>query len=115
MRSRTRTSLTTRLLVAGVLLLSSAGCQLSEGVKRMTDAMTGKTPIRDAQLMEDVDDADNRRFGVSNLVKRDFARDEPYTTRYRQIAQLDRDHLVRAAAVRAQNVARHHSEEATDN
>lgn len=109
MTPRTRTAITLPLLA--LLLAACAGC---EQVTRVTDLITGRTPIRAAQSMEDPDYPDSRREGIANLVKRDFAREEPYTTRYRQVARMDEDHLVRAAAVRAMNVSRDQSDEAKD-
>jgi HEAT repeat protein len=57
--------------------------------------------------MEDERSADQRREGILRLVADyDFARVEPYTKRYGQIAQSDPDVLVRVAAVRALNASR---------
>src|SRR5687768_5457347 len=100
---------TTALLVLPML---SAGCQQ---ITQVRDYFSGNTPGRYARLMEDPDYPDNRRQGISNLVKRDFARRDPYTTRYRQIAaEKDEDYLVRAAAVRALNVSRDQTDEAKE-
>ncbi len=86
-----------------LLLLSAAGCQQA---RQVSDFFSGRTPIRDATMMEDADFPDRRRVGINNLARRSFARKEPYTDRYRQIAAGDEDHLVRAAAIRALNVSR---------
>ena len=69
----------------------------------------GDTPAKSAQLMEDQTSPDHRRQGIFGLVKYDFGQHEPYTRRYRQIAQQDTDFTVRAAAVRALNWARDRS------
>jgi hypothetical protein len=67
----------------------------------------GETPSKYAKMMEDERSADQRREGILRLVADyDFARAEPYTRRYGQIAQGDPDMLVRAAAVRALNASR---------
>jgi hypothetical protein len=67
----------------------------------------GNTPGRYARMMEDEQSADQRRTGILRLVTDyDFARKDPYTKRYWQIAQGDPDSLVRVAAVRALDRAR---------
>jgi hypothetical protein len=68
--------------------------------------LTGQTPLRDVRMMEDPNSPDQRREGIYYLVENDFAQREPYTKRYRQIAQNDPDETVRAAAVRALNWSR---------
>lgn len=80
--------------------------QLGGFSERLVDAMTGKTPKAAAIRMEDPDFPDERRQGINELVDRGFGRQQPYTTRYRQIAQNDPDYLVRATALRALNRAR---------
>lgn len=89
-------------LVLSSLLTVGAGCQQA---KLMIENLTGNTPGRNARLMEDLDNPDNRRAGIAGLVSHDFAQKEPYLTRYQQIAKSDPDPLVRAMAVRALNVA----------
>jgi hypothetical protein len=66
----------------------------------------GLKPITSVRMMEDTSSADQRRKGIYNLVQRDFGQHEPYTRRYRQIAQSDPDATVRAAAIRALNASR---------
>jgi hypothetical protein len=69
---------------------------------RAIDQWTGKTPGNFARMMEDDSSADARRTGILKLVSNhEFARTEPYTKRYWQIAQGDPDPLVRVAAIRA--------------
>jgi len=63
-------------------------------------------PITSVRMMENTASADQRRKGIYNLVKRDFGQHEPYTRRYRQIAQSDPDATVRATAIRALNASR---------
>src|SRR5438067_7907660 len=75
-------------------------------VERTWGLMTGRTPIRAVGMMEDSRSADNRRKGIYELVRQEFGRHEPYTRRYRQIAQSDPDFTVRAAAIRALNWSR---------
>jgi hypothetical protein len=70
--------------------------------KQIIDFYLGNTPGKYARMMEDDQSADSRRTGILRLVTDyDFARKEPYTKRYWQIAQGDPDYLVRVAAVRA--------------
>src|SRR5439155_9483401 len=72
------------------------------GPQRIIDFYLGNTPGRFARMMEDDQSADMRRTGILRLVTDyDFARKDPYTKRYWQIAQGDPDYLVKVAAVRA--------------
>jgi hypothetical protein len=93
-----------------VLLFLSAGCQQASDVtnfgKRAVEVFSGRTPVNAAKQMEDQYFPDERRQGVAKLTDRDFGRREPYTDRYRQIAQYDSDWLVRATAIRALNRSR---------
>src|SRR5438067_44902 len=70
------------------------------------DLMTGKTPLADVRKMEDKDNPDARRQGIYALASKSWGQVEPYTRRYRQIAQTDPDAGVRAAAIRALNASR---------
>ena len=79
------------------------GCAQGRGV---LERIIGPRPIALVRKMEDPKSADNRRDGIIRLMQKDFAKREPYTKRYRQIAQNDPDFTVRAAAVRALNAAR---------
>ena len=75
--------------------------------KRAIKQFMGDTPGKYARMMENDQSGDVRRTGILRLVTDyDFARGEPYTTRYEQIAQSDPDALVRVAAVRALNRSR---------
>jgi len=76
------------------------------GWKQALNVMLGKTPIKEVKMMENPDSPDQRRQGIYKLVTKEFGQHEPYTRRYRQIAQTDTDPLVRAAAVRALNMSR---------
>lgn len=70
--------------------------------RQAIDFYLGKTPGRYARMMEDDQSADVRRTGILRLVNNyEFARKDPYTRRYWQIAQGDPDDLVRVAAIRA--------------
>jgi hypothetical protein len=66
----------------------------------------GNRPVKWARQMESEKSADTRRRGIIELVHWDFAQNEPYTKRYRQIAAGDADPLVRATAIRALNRSR---------
>lgn len=69
--------------------------------------LLNETPGRYARMMEDRNSPDNRRTGLLELASQwDFARADPYTRRYWQIAQTDTSDLVRAAAIRALNRSR---------
>jgi HEAT repeat protein len=98
-------TLASRILLTGLLaaLLPAGGCR---AVRDFNDRLQGRTPGRYARLMEDANRPDNRRIGINGLVRHEFAQREPYTTRYRQIAQSDPDPLVRATAIRALNRSR---------
>jgi hypothetical protein len=78
--------------------------------KQLIDFYLGNTPGRYARMMEDDQSADQRRDGILKLVADyPFARTEPYTKRYWQIAQGDPSTLVRVAAVRALDRSRQKS------
>lgn len=68
--------------------------------------LAGNRPIRFVRMMENTDRPDDRRIGIVRLSERPFGQREPYTSRYRQIAQSDADYTVRAAAIRALNRSR---------
>ncbi len=80
--------------------------QLTDFTSRAFGGASKKTPRAAAVRMEDQSYPDERRQGINELVKQDFAKHEPYTTRYVQIAQTDDDWLVRATAIRALNRSR---------
>jgi hypothetical protein len=89
------------------LALISSGCATTGRMwESLTNTVEGETPKKWVRQMEDPDFADERRAGITKLVKQDYARRPPYTTRYRQIAELDSDYTVRAAAIRALNISR---------
>lgn len=94
-----------RILLPGLVaaLVSSSGCA---GIRSVRDRLRGDTPGRYARLMEDAELPDNRRQGITGLVHNEFAQQDPYTTRYRQIFESDADPLVRATAIRALNRSR---------
>ena len=101
-----------RLIVAGLAMLFAVGCSGSSAppkkgpITNAFNVMRGKTPVKAVQMMEDQSSPDRRRQGIYRLVVNDFGQREPYTARYRQIAQEDTDFTVRAAAVRALNWSR---------
>jgi HEAT repeat protein len=74
--------------------------------RRVADIFGGSTPKDAVLLMEDPAYSDSRRQGINALAARSFGRQGVYTTRYAQIAQFDRDPMVRATAIRALNRAR---------
>jgi hypothetical protein len=93
-----------------LILLFGSGCAQVEGagqqVKQFWNFFTGNTPVNAAVQMENQVLPDQRRQGIAKLSDQPFGRRAPYTERYRQIAQLDNDWLVRATAIRALNRAR---------
>lgn len=66
----------------------------------------GDRPARAVRMMEDRKSADVRRRGMNGLVRWDFAQRDPYTRRYRQIAEAETDAMARAVALRAANRSR---------
>lgn len=92
------------------ILLCFTGCAQVEGAgqfgKRVLNFFQGNTPVNAAVQMENQVLPDQRRQGIAKLSDEPFGRREPYTERYRQIAQLDGDWLVRASAIRALNRSR---------
>jgi hypothetical protein len=100
-------SQTVKLALAALLLFAGTGCSgVGDFSSRVWGNLTGKTPLKAVKKMEDPDFPDERRQGVNELVKRDYGKHAPYTDRYRQIADLDADYTVRAAAIRALNRSR---------
>ncbi len=91
-------------------MVSSIGCSFFAPVSRFAthigDVASGNTAKRAAVRMEDAYFPDERREGINFLVDRGYGKQEPYTTRYKQIAIGDSDYLVRATAIRALNRAR---------
>jgi hypothetical protein len=96
-----------------VLILMNTGCAQMEAAgsfgKRMYEFVSGRTPINAAVRMENQQLPDERREGINDLANRSFGRAAPYTERYQQIAQSDKDWLVRATAIRALNRSRDES------
>jgi hypothetical protein len=80
--------------------------RLLRGLSQAITRLRGHTPLVDVRMMENTSSADERRKGIFNLVGQEFAQQEPYTRRYRQIAQSDPDATVRATAIRASNASR---------
>ena len=78
-----------------------------DGPKHLIQMFTGNTAAKYARMMEDDKSGDVRRTGILHLVSNySYARADPYTKRYWQIAQGDPDYLVRVAAIRALNRSR---------
>lgn len=105
------------LLAVAVILSTGAGCGTTAKLKddfgdfagKVWDVATNNTASVQAQKMEDPYFPDERRQGIAKLSNREYGRGAPYTDRYQQVAQTDKDPLVRAAAVRALNRARDQS------
>jgi HEAT repeat protein len=94
-------------IVLQVLLIGSmmplVGCATT---RHVGEVLGGKNALWGARKMEDPYFPDERREGIMFLVDHGYGQRHPYTTRYKQIAQNDPDYTVRAAAVRALNIAR---------
>jgi len=97
----------------GIPILSDVGHAIVVGVVAVASVpingikwLSGDRPVNAVRMMEDGSSADNRRTGINKLLEYDFTKVDPYTKRYRQIAQLDPDPTVRATAIRASNRAR---------
>src|SRR5687767_5513856 len=99
-----------------IALLVALGCSATTGcaaiertgtLTRKTFGWFGDPPNKAVRMMENPRSADERRRGINKLVEREFARRDPYTKRYAEIAQDDRDFLVRATAIRALNRSRY--------
>jgi hypothetical protein len=74
---------------------------------KIIERLQGHTPGKAAQLMEDSHNADNRRDGIFRLVDFQVERTDPVVMkRLRQIADVDPNPLVHAAALRALNRCR---------
>ena len=73
---------------------------------RVYHLATGDTPLKSAVRMEDARSADARRGWDDELIQNRFARKDPYTKRYAQIAGYDSESIVRGSAVRALNYSR---------
>jgi len=102
-------SLSAVLLVA-LTAIATTGCGAIEPVGtavRKTFAWVGDRPNEMVRMMENERSADERRRGINKLVEREFARKDPYTKRYAEIARDDEDFLVRATAIRALNRSRY--------
>src|SRR2546423_8513338 len=66
---------------------------------RMVKFFQGDTPLKAVAAMEDSKSPDNRRAGILKIAQNRFARKEPYTKRYGQIAtEPGLEPSVRAAA-----------------
>jgi HEAT repeat protein len=75
--------------------------------KHLINFASGDTPSKLVAMMEDSKSSDQRRKGILELASEyRFARHEPYTKRYSQIAGRDEQSSVRAAALRALNHSR---------
>lgn len=111
-----RSRLAAAAIGAAAVAVCGSGCGtnnttqgIGEFAGRLWDVATNNTAATQARKMEDPYFPDERREGIAKLSNRTYGRDEPYTSRYEQIAQTDDDYLVRAAAIRALNRARDES------
>ena len=96
---------TENIFIALLLLPPRAVGGLIDFVGDRIAFMQGDTPVRAAKMTTDEASADNRRDGIYKLAGYEFAHRPPYTTRYEQMAQVDPDPTVRAAALRACSIA----------
>ncbi|HSZ57406.1 MAG TPA: HEAT repeat domain-containing protein [Tepidisphaeraceae bacterium] len=96
---------TENIFIALLLLPPRAVGGLIDFTSTRIAFMQGDTPLQAAKMTTDQTSADNRRDGIYKLVGYEFAHRPPYTTRYEQMAQVDPDPTVRAAALRACSIA----------
>lgn len=81
--------------------------ELFEVPRRGMQYASGDTPRRAATMMRDKASADNRRTGINDLMRFDYAIKSRYTAAaFEAMAQTDADPTVRAAALRACNRCR---------
>jgi hypothetical protein len=103
-------SLRTCFVFVLFLLILTQGCARLEhfgtSVRNTKEKFFPPDPRKAVKRMEDPYFADERFIGINRLVRQKYGKREPYTTRYRQIAQNDPDWLVRATAIRALNISR---------
>jgi hypothetical protein len=101
-------------LALPLLLVACTGCEsignglnkLGQSGQNLIDYFRGNTPVAAVRKMENTSSADARWQGMNRLVRYDFGKKPPYTTRYQQIAQSDPDWFVRATAIRELNRSR---------
>lgn len=101
--------MTRRLLIlTSVVFLT--GCQTMREMggfpEKVADLVSGETPRKSRDKMENGQLPDERRQGINELADRRFGKDPLYTLRYSQIAENDPDYSVKATAIRALNRAR---------
>ncbi len=76
-------------------------------IGRAYEAASRPSAAESIVLLNDQNNADNRREGMIYLVTiHDYARKPPYTLRYKDLAQHDPDFTVQAMAIRALNISR---------
>jgi hypothetical protein len=91
---------------AGKGVFGSAGYLLFTLPHQLIEYASGDNASRAVRLMQSERSADARRRGINALLRWDFAQQDPYVRRYRQIARDDPDPIVRATALRALNRSR---------
>lgn len=92
-------------LAGGCAQIREVGQKITESGRTLVDVLT-QAPRRSAIKTTDQYFPDERREGINELVNRGYGRQSPYTDQYANIAQNDKDYLVRATALRALNRSR---------
>ena len=93
-------------LLAPFVAIGQLGDAMVELPMQAYQYANGDTPARAARMLTDSTSADTRRAGIIRLLEFKYTKRRPYTTAYEIMAQEDSDPTVRAAALRACNVAR---------
>jgi hypothetical protein len=97
----------TDLVWAGVVVVATAIVLPVIAIHDMYVAAERPSAPEAAMMMNDEGNADARRNGIAGLVTiYDFAKETPYTLKYKELAQHDPDFTVRAMAIRALNICR---------
>lgn len=91
---------------AGKGVFGSVGYLFFELPYQLIEFASGDNASKAVRLMQNERSADARRRGINALLRWDFAQQDPYVRRYRQIARDDPDPIVRATAIRALNRSR---------
>lgn len=103
----TRPGVFQEVVLAPVRGVGAAFGELFEVPRRGIQYARGDTPGRAARMMRDKASADNRRMGINDLMRFDYAIKSRYTAAaFEAMAQADADPTVRAAALRACNRCR---------
>jgi len=106
-REFTRPGAVQQVVLAPMRGVGAVFGELFEVPRRSMQYASGDTPGRAARMMRDKQSADNRRMGINDLMRFDYAIKSRYTAAaFEAMARTDEDPTVRAAALRACNRCR---------